>query len=100
MAISAADDLEIIEFDIKIAYLNGDIVELLYMDQPEGFVDNAHLDYVCLLCKALYGLKQESHNWNHKFHQFLLQLGLKSVMQIHVPTTLHKAGKPSFFSSM
>ena len=77
MAITAANDLEIIQFDIKTAILNGDIVELLYMEQPEGFVDLDYPDYVCLLRKALYGLKQGARNWNHKFHSFLLQFGFK-----------------------
>lgn len=75
MAITAADDLEIVQFDIKTAFLHGDIAELLYMEQPEGFVDKDHPDYVCLLRKALYGLKHASRNWNHKFNQFLLQFG-------------------------
>ena len=78
MAITAADDLEIIQFDIKTAFLNGDIAKLLYMEQPEGFVDHDHPNYVCLLRKALYGLKQASRNWNHKFHNFLLQFGFKA----------------------
>lgn len=75
MAITAADDLEIVQFDIKTTFLNGDIAEQLYMEQPEGFIDKDHPDYVCLLRKALYGLKQASRNWNNKFHQFLLQFG-------------------------
>ena len=75
IAITVADDLEIVQFDIKTAFLNGDIAELLYMEQPEGFVDLDHPNYVCLLRKALYGLKQASRNWNHKFHTFLLQFG-------------------------
>lgn len=57
MAITAADDLEIVQFYIKTTFLNGDIAELLYMEQPEGFIDEDHPDYVCLLHKALYGLK-------------------------------------------
>ena len=77
MAITAADDLEISQFDIKTTFLHGDIAEILYMEQPEGFVDPNHPDYVCLLRKALYGLKQTSYNWNHKFHQFLLQFNFK-----------------------
>ena len=77
MAITATDDLEIIQFDIKTAFLNGDIAELLYMEQPEGFIDIDHPDYVCLLHKALYGLKQASRNWNHTFHTFLLQFGFQ-----------------------
>ena len=75
MAITAADDLEIVQFDIKTIFLNGDLAELLYMEQPEGFIDKDYPDYVCLLRKALYGLKQTSRNWNHKFSQFLLQFG-------------------------
>lgn len=62
MAITAVDDLEIVQFDIKTAFLNGDILELLYMEQPKGFVDKDHPDYVCLLRKALYGLKHASRN--------------------------------------
>ena len=49
MAITAADDLKIIQFDIKTAFLHGDIAEILYMEQPEGFVDPYHPHYVCLL---------------------------------------------------
>lgn len=78
MAITAANDLEIIQFDIKTAFLNGDIAELLYMEPSEGFVDLDHPYYVCFLRKALYGLKQASRNWNHKFHTFLLQFGFKA----------------------
>ena len=77
MAITAADDLEIVQFDIKTVFLNGGIAKLLYMAQPEGFVDFNHPDYVCLLRKALYGLKQSSRNLNTKFHAFLLQFGFK-----------------------
>ena len=78
MAITAADDLEIIQFNIKMAFLHGDIAEILYMEQPQEFVDSTHPHYVCLLRSALYGLKQASRNWNHKFHQFLLKFGFQA----------------------
>ena len=57
MAITAADDLKIIQFDIKTLFLHGDIAEIFYMEQPEGFVDSTHPRYVCLLRKSLYGPK-------------------------------------------
>ena len=34
------------KIDIKSTFLNGDLHEQLYMEQPEGFVDPAHLDHV------------------------------------------------------
>jgi hypothetical protein len=42
--------------DIKGAYLNGDLKEEIYMNQPEGFDDGT--SRLCHLIKTLYGLKQ------------------------------------------
>ena len=93
MAITAADDLEIVQFDIKTTFLNDDLAELLYMEQPEGFIDKDYPDYVCLLRKALYGLKQTSRNWNHKFPQFLLQFGFTASDADPVRIILPKADR-------
>ena len=41
--------------DVKCAFVNGDLTEEIYMQQPEGFVSNPYL--VCRLKKSLYGLK-------------------------------------------
>ena len=77
MAITAADDLEILQFDIKTVFMYGAHCLTLYMEQPEGFVSSFHPHYVCILLETLYGLKQTSRNWNHKFNQFLLQFDFK-----------------------
>jgi hypothetical protein len=48
--------MEIHQMDIKIAFLNGDLEEEIYMEQPKGFTqEDEHL--VCKLHKSLYGLK-------------------------------------------
>ena len=45
---------------MKIAFLNGDLEEEIYMEQPEGFIVPKQKKKVCKLVKSLYGLKQVS----------------------------------------
>jgi hypothetical protein len=44
--------------DIKTTFLNGDLKEEVYMEQPEGFILPRNEEKVCKLIKFLYGLKQ------------------------------------------
>jgi hypothetical protein len=44
--------------DMKSSFLNGELEEEVYIEQPEGFQLSEIADYVCKLKKALYGLKQ------------------------------------------
>ena len=43
--------------NVEIAFLNGDLDEEIYMDQPENFVEYGQESKVCKLTKSLYGLK-------------------------------------------
>ena len=58
--------------EVKCAFLNGDITEEIYMQQPEGFFSNPYL--VCRLKKSLYGLKQDPRAWYAKIDGFLFSL--------------------------
>jgi hypothetical protein len=44
--------------DVKTAFLNRELKEKIYMDQPDGFIANGQDGKVCKLLKSLYGLKQ------------------------------------------
>lgn len=46
------------------------------MDQPDGFVDTAHLEYVCKLRKAVYGLKQAPRAWFNTIQPVLFSIGV------------------------
>ena len=43
--------------DVKSAFLNGDLEEEVYIEQPEGFTLGNDAKLVCRLKNALYGLK-------------------------------------------
>ena len=58
IALAAIYGLEIHQMDVKIAFLNGELEEEIYIEQPEGFVVPGKENKVCKLIKLLYGLKQ------------------------------------------
>ena len=43
--------------DVKTPFLNGDLDEDVYMEQPTGFAEVGKKDLVCKLNKSIYGLK-------------------------------------------
>jgi len=51
-------DLKIYQMDVKLAFLNGELEEDIYMDQPKGFVQEGKEYLVYKLKKSVYGLKQ------------------------------------------
>ncbi|GKC97077.1 retrovirus-related pol polyprotein from transposon TNT 1-94 [Tanacetum coccineum] len=61
--------------DVKTAFLNGELNELVYVSQPEGFVGPDQPTYVYRLKKALYGLKQAPRAWYNKLSRFLMSTG-------------------------
>ncbi|MCI44121.1 reverse transcriptase-like protein, partial [Trifolium medium] len=73
MAIVNQYDLELEHMDVKTAFIHGELEETIYMQQPDGFVeDNSK---VCILKKSLYGLKQSPRQWYRRFDEFPLKTG-------------------------
>ena len=77
MALVAHYDLELHQMDVKTAFLNGDIDEMIYMVQPENFVSGDPKNMVCKLRKSIYGLKQAPRQWYHKFQQIVISFGFE-----------------------
>ena len=57
-----------------MAFLNGDLEEEVYVEQPPYFQIKGHEHDVYLLKKALYGLKQAPRAWYHKIDSLLISL--------------------------
>jgi hypothetical protein len=77
LSIVVADNLELCQFDIATAFLNGTLQEEIFMQQPVGFEDPYRPHHVCQLHKSLYGLRQASCVWNSTFTDFLQHNKLK-----------------------
>ena len=68
-------DSALLHYDIKNAFLNGDLKEEIYMDIPLGYENVDSTGKVCKLKKALYGLKQSPRTWFGRFTQTMKTLG-------------------------
>ncbi|KAI3735576.1 hypothetical protein L6452_15082 [Arctium lappa] len=61
--------------DVKMAFLNGELEEEVYMKQTEGFVMPDMEHKVCKLVKSLYGLKQVPKQCHQNFDEVILSNG-------------------------
>ena len=76
-AYCAQNKWPIYQMDVKSAFLNGDLNEEIYVEQPPGFAMEDSKNKVYILKKALYGLKQAPRAWHFKIHKFLLDCGFE-----------------------
>ena len=63
--------------DVKSAFLNGKISELIFVEQPLDFEDPKKPNHIYKLSKALYGLKQAPRAWYERMRDFLISKGIK-----------------------
>jgi hypothetical protein len=75
LSMAASYGLIVHQMDVKTAFLNGELEEEIYMDQPDGFVVKGEERKVCKLLKSLYGLKQAPKQWHEKFDRTLTSVG-------------------------
>jgi hypothetical protein len=75
LSLAASYGLIIHQMNVKTTFLNGELDEEIYMDQPDGFVVKGEEQKVCKFLKSLYGLKQAPKQWHVKFDTTLTSAG-------------------------
>ncbi|KAL3511542.1 hypothetical protein ACH5RR_024259 [Cinchona calisaya] len=76
LAVAASRRWSLFQLDVKNSFLNGDLIEDVYMKPPHGY--SHPQNKVCKLRRALYCLKQAPRVWFFKFSSTICQLGFTS----------------------
>ena len=76
MTLAARHGWPMIQLDVKSAYLNGELDEVIFMRQPPGTAAPGEEHLVCRLKKSLYGLKQAGRAWYQTYRGAMTALGM------------------------
>ena len=57
IALGAQHKLQLHQMDVTTAFLHGELSEEVYMEQPEGYIEQEQEHLVCILERSIYGLK-------------------------------------------
>ncbi|RVX19841.1 Retrovirus-related Pol polyprotein from transposon RE1 [Vitis vinifera] len=82
LSLAAHYNWQLLQYDVKNAFLHGDLDEEIYMNIPPGFEGNTG-NKVCKLKKALYGLKQSPRAWFGRFAKVMKESEYKQSQGDH-----------------
>ena len=92
LSVAAVQDMELLQLDVKNAFLYGDIDADIYMQQPPGYHDGT--TRVCRLLRSLYGLKQSPLMWYRKLYEAFINIGFEASIHDECLFTYKKGGAP------
>ncbi|KAL6214060.1 hypothetical protein ACLB2K_013498 [Fragaria x ananassa] len=90
MSLAANMDWPLQQFDVKNAFLHGDLNEEIYMDLPLGYNTSTGEKVVCRLKNSLYGLKQSLRAWFGRFTSFMKKIGYRKSNSDHTLFLKHR----------
>eukprot|EP00253_Pinus_taeda_P016508 PITA_16508 len=73
LALSSFQKFKVFQMHVKSAFLNGDLEEEVYIEQPDESILGNDPKLVCRLKKALYGLKKALRAWYYCLDKYLHQ---------------------------
>ena len=86
LALAAHHGWKLQQYDVKNAFLHGNLTEEIYMALPPGYYSLAPstpASVVCRLWKSLYGLKQSPRAWFARFTTAMLTRGYRQCNGDH-----------------
>ena len=91
IALAAKCDWQILQLDVKNAFLHGKLEEEVYMELPPGYQLTDEPNQVYGLKRALYGLKQSPRAWFGRFTKAMKDLGYHQARGDHALFIRHSA---------
>lgn len=77
LAVAAQKKWKLFQMNVKSGFLNGELQEEIYVEQPPGFIQEGEEGKVLKLHKALYGLKQAPKAWYGRIDTYFLKNGFQ-----------------------
>ena len=77
LSIAAQNKWKVYQMDVKSTFINGVLMEEVYIEQPLGYEKKGQEHKVCKLKKDLYGLKQAPRVWYSRIDSYLLENGFE-----------------------
>ncbi|KAI3691360.1 hypothetical protein L2E82_49707 [Cichorium intybus] len=77
LAYAAHKNIIVHQMDVKSAFLQGDLQETIYLQQPSGFEELSRPNHVYRLNKAVHDLKQSPRAWYETLSTFLVSSGYR-----------------------
>ena len=79
LALVTQEKLDLLQLDVKAAFLNGELDETVHLEQPKGVLNHNKRSWVYLLLKALYSLKQTSRASHRVIKRILFDLWFEQL---------------------
>jgi len=83
LSLAALRGWEVFQLDVKSAFLHEELNEVVYIEQPEGYIRRGEEHKACLLKKALYGLKQALRAWYSRLEDYFAGEGFDKCNYEH-----------------
>jgi len=82
LAVAACRGWKVYQLDVKSAFLHGELIEVVYVEQPLGY-QKKDANKVYKLKKALYGLRQAPRAWYRKIESYFVQENFEKCSHEH-----------------